>query len=176
MKTRLVLSFFAFLIGLGVIGTSLMNTSTGIAAGQTSISSKQMYLGEVLPDHVAYLVITIMDKFYLETATPTERIHYEIKYSHRRLEYAKALLEKGEDKQDLALATITKSQKYLIKAFSEAEQIVDLSDSTKDLLQRALIFNIREVKELTLKFPDYDRTVMDELRQQEQMMLDKLQS
>jgi len=30
-----------------------------------------------------------------------------------------------------------------------------------------LMFNIREVKELTLKFPDSDRTVMDELRQQE---------
>jgi len=175
MKTRLLLSFLAFLIGLGVISASLLNTPSGIAAGQTSISSKQMYIGEVLPDHVAYPVVAAMDRFYLETATPTERIHYEIKYSHRRLEYAKALLEKGEDKQDLALATVTKSQKYLIKASNEAEQI-DLSDSTRDLLKRALMFNIREVKELTLKFPDYDRSVLDELRQQEQMLLDKLQS
>lgn len=175
MKQRLLFSFLGLMLGLGVLGLSLMSGKSGALASPSGMSAKEIYLGEILPDHIAYPFIVALDRFYLETTTPTERIHFEIKYSHRRLEYARALLEKGEGYQDLALSTLTKSQKYLLKAALEGEQI-ELSDSTQDLLIRALIYNIKEVEDLTHQFPDFQRSVLDGLREEEQLALNKLQS
>lgn len=174
MKTRLLLSFLGLCLGLGILVLSLFSKSE-ISANQTGSSAKQIYMGEILPDHVAYPLIAGMDRFYLETATPVERIHFEIKYSHRRLEYAKALLEKGEARQDLALTTLTKSQKYLLKACREMDDVL-VPDSTHQLLVRALAYNIDQMNEIVHSFPDYQRSIIDALRGEEEIRLEQLRN
>jgi len=75
----------------------------------------------------------------------------------------------------LALSTLTKSQKYLLQAFHDVYEN-DVSDSTTQLLIGALSFNIKEVEGLTHQFPDNQRTVLDNLREQQQAALDMLRS
>lgn len=174
MKLRLLLSVVGLLFGIGIISVSMMTSVNRPLAGNSSVADKEMYLGEVLPDHLGYPVVAAIDRFYLETANPTERIQYQVKYSHRRLYYTQSLLAKGEETKDLALSTLTKSQKYLLKACQELAQN-EVDDSTTQLVIRALAYNINQVEDLTHQFPDSQRTIIDELRAQEQAALEQLQ-
>lgn len=171
LRSRFFFSSLFFLLGLGILLVSLM-TVGGVLAGDGSMTEMRFYSGEVLPDHVAYPAIMAMDRFYLETASPVERIYMQIEYANRRLYYSKALLEREERKNpDLALTTLTKAEKYVLAAAQETLALDSAPTSVTDLSKRSLQYHIDALEKMTLQFPDFQRSVLDQLREEEKALL-----
>lgn len=81
-------------------------------------SSKALYFTDVvLPDHSVYPLIAGIDRARLLVAESDQKPLLKIEYAHRRLWYAVELLNKGQEQ--LAVSTITKSQKYILQVAHE---------------------------------------------------------
>ncbi len=174
---RLILSTVALFFGGLVLLISLAQDPTSVlsADGQYQASQRQLYLGqEILPDHVAYPLLMTIDRVKLESQRPVERVYTQLDYASRRLEYAKLLLDKGN--QSLALTTATKGEKYLLHAGQEALD-QDLDPSVKRAVWLALEYHTKELHSLKDRFSaDADRAVLDQLLTEGQVMSSRLQS
>ena len=118
-KPQIWLSIFAFIFGIFMMAISI-NTSVPVAypSDQTHASHRQFYLSNnILPDHIIYPALMLVDKVQLETTSFPDRLWLQAEYGWRRLDYSHQLVDKG--KTSLALTAFTKSQKYLINATQE---------------------------------------------------------
>lgn len=84
------------------------------------INYKLPYPGKVLPDSPFWYVKVVRDRLWLLVSTnPERKAELNQLFSDKRLVSSKLLFEKGN--ADVGYATITKSEKYLEKAFEEEE-------------------------------------------------------
>lgn len=172
---RLVLSLTALSFGALILFVSLSRTASSVwsATGQYDASSRQLYMDdEVLPDHVLYPVLMVLDRAKLEAAAPTERIYIQLEYGQRRMKYAQELQDKEND--NLALTTATKAQKYFIHA---AQETLDqnLSDTTRHKVVVAMEYQQTELTKLKEGFAtDQDKAVLDQLTNEGQVLLERL--
>ena len=174
MKVRLLLSISAFSLGLLIVAISLLSIEA-VSAGENNITSKKLYMGQVLPDHIAYPLLMAMDRFYLETAGQTERIYKQIEYADRRLFYTQELLaQKDTEKLPLALSTLTKAEKYLIKASLESIEIKS-DENVHNAILSSLQYHYSQLEKLTHKFTDSQRSILDELREEESSLIEQFQ-
>jgi hypothetical protein len=161
MKIRLLLSSIAFVFGSGILLVSLfMSASQVSSSGQNTNEDHNLYFNRtLLPDHVFYPALMVVDRIQLETASDYERVFKDIEYAHRRLEYAEELLVLG--KQDLALTTLTKAEKYLANAVLDAKAI-QAPPSVMERIAKAIEYHDKRIKELSPQFTsDADRAVLD---------------
>ena len=176
MKLRLFLSISALSLGLVIVVVSLLGVQP-INAGEDDINAKKLYIGRVLPDHIAYPLLMAMDRFYLETADETERIHKQIEYASRRLFYAQQLLSQDDkEKLPLALSTLTKAEKYLIKASLEAIKLEPENKLLKKTALNSLKYHYSRVDKLSHKFTDSQRSILDDLKKEEKALINQLES
>jgi hypothetical protein len=173
-RLRLLFSLVALVFGLGIVGISLSAVSPVLSSGgEFKESQRELYWnGAILPDHLAYPVVMLVDKVRLESASPSERVELQIEYSQRRLVYAEALLE--DDKVELAHSTLTKSQKYLLQAANEAIAN-DVSVESREKLKHLLAERNTTLRELNMKFADSDRVAIDVLVAESESAIDHLQ-
>lgn len=173
MKVRLLLSISAFSFGLLIVLVSLMSIEA-VSAGENNTSSKKLYMGQVLPDHIAYPLLMAMDRFYLETSDDKERIYKQIEYANRRLFYTQELLaQKDTEKLPLALSTLTKAEKYLIKASLESMEI-EPDEGIQTAIFRSLQYHYSQLEELTDEFTDSQRSILDQLKTEEKSLIEQL--
>ncbi len=120
-KFRLISSLLLLIIAFSVLSLSLSTANKAFCSEEkTYASQKKFYLGEeVLPDHVAYPFLMVIDRLKLETAFEKEKPYIEVEYAFARLSKVKKLLQK--DQIAIAHSTLTKSQKYLLKAAQDAQ-------------------------------------------------------
>ncbi len=171
MKTRFFLSLIALVFASGILFISLGNATTAFSTGGTSFSEKTLYFDEILPDHVLYPALMIVDRVQLETAPPNERIFMQVEYAHRRLEYAEQLLE--TNKQDLAVTTITKAEKYLYNAAQESQHLESPESVTQRLI-KAIEYHSKRIKELSPQFTDSNRSIIDRALAENDFLLETL--
>lgn len=139
------------------------------------MTSKRLYLGKVLPDHTLYPVLMALDRLQLETSSPTERIYLQLDYANRRLYYTQELLASNDtEKQAIALTTLTKAEKYLIQAVKELESLEEVDESLEQHVTKTLEFHYKELDKLIHRFPDYQRSPLDQLREEERNLLESL--
>jgi hypothetical protein len=158
MKTRFFLSLIALVFASGILFISLSNATTAFSTGGNSFSEKTLSFGNILPNHVLYPVLMAVDRVQLEAAPPNERIFKQVEYAHRRLDYAEQLLNMG--KEDLAVTTITKAEKYLYNAVQESQQL-NSPESVTQRLEKAIEFHTKRIKELAPQFTDANRSIID---------------
>jgi hypothetical protein len=109
------LSLIGLILGVSAVALSLSLASQVSSHESSKLSARELYWGEeILPDHLLYPGMMFMDRVQLDRAEPTERTYMQVVYAGRRLLYAQELLAKG--KEELAVTTLTKSQKYLLQA------------------------------------------------------------
>ena len=76
---------------------------------------KSLYFNrKILPDHVFYPFLMIVNRLELETSNEVEKIILRAEYAQKRLDSTKGLLEK--EKKDLAYVTLGKAHQYLLRA------------------------------------------------------------
>lgn len=126
----------------------------------------------ILPDHLAYPLLMIVDRLALSNTKGTSaRVHMQVNYGHRRLQAAIDLVEKK--KPSLALTALTKAQKYLNQAAIEAlAQDATLAD--KRLVIIAIENHDDEIRKLEPSFTEFDQEVMRQLQRDAEILEEKL--
>jgi hypothetical protein len=173
MKTGAV--FFQsslLLLGVLVVAISLFSANNQTYPGETS-SRKYLYIStEILPDHLLYPVLMVVDKAALSSAkTPSELVRIQVNYAYRRLNSAKTLAAK--QKPGLALSTLTKSQKYLNQAAQEALIAGSLAD--RQIVIRAIAHQSQQITQFTDQQVAHNADVTH-LRDEAEALLNQLQS
>lgn len=171
---RLLISSIGLLLGCAILGISLSagNTMVQSAGDSFETSKKQVYVDEtILPDHLAYPVLMVLDRAKLEMDSPEERVYTQVEYARRRFEATEGLLEKGNT--SLALTTITKGEKYLINA---AHGAIDLEhgDAQRRFVFKTLEYYDRDLERIKQLFPDADRPTIDHLQEEMDALLVQL--
>jgi hypothetical protein len=173
MKTRLCLSLTALFFACSVLLISLFTATSASSSGSHAMAGRKLYFGkEILPDNVLYPVMMATDRVQLETASNYDRIFMQVEYANRRLDYSKQLLD--EEKQALAVTTLTKAEKYLHNAIQEAIEI-KASDSIKERLRKSLEYHSTQIKKMSPQFTDGDRALLDKLIEENNATLPSLQ-
>lgn len=160
MFRKTILIIFALFFALGVLGISVMNSSTraqiekGIVAEDQEVTEEEVestdseevqetvdyslpYPGGILPGHFLYPVKMIRDRIWLWLTTDAlKKAELLLHFADKRLETARVLIEeKGE--AELGVTTATKAEKYLEQAINQ-ERTADQKDKdTKNFLERA---------------------------------------
>ncbi len=121
------LSMIVFaLFGVLILFISLAAANRVTTGSGLSLSGNKVYFGrKILPDHLLYPALMIHDRLTFVSATPDQQVLLRLSFADDRYESAQQLLERGQ--QDLAVTTLTKSQKYLMISGLDV-----LSDSISD--------------------------------------------
>jgi len=172
-KLRILFISSALFVAFAILGVSLTSVSlvqsagTGLAAGD-----KELYFeGEMLPDHIGYPVLMAVDRIRLESAPRLERVYMRTEYANRRLNYAQKLLEK--DKPELALATMTKAQKYILAASQEILHN-ELPPNAEQHVYKTLQYHIDAVQSLEDDFTPAQMAVLQRLNEECRVVAEQL--
>lgn len=162
------------LFGCLILLTSLLAANRTSAGDRTRLMARKVYFNRtILPDNIFYPVLMIGDKIKLETAGFEEQIALKLEYADRRYAYAIQLLDK--DQSQLALTTLTKSQKYLFSAGNEVltypervkpETIVAVKDSYAE--------SLKQLPEFRQNYSEHDAQTIDELYHETEIIYKKL--
>lgn len=93
--------------------STVSNGVTGLAARERRIYFDR----KILPDHLFYPALMILDKIKLDAADKETQTLLKIDYAEKRLAAAKTLFVQG--KNDLAFVTAGKAHQYLLQANRE---------------------------------------------------------
>lgn len=169
---NLTLSSVALVFALMILGISLLSASRVISYEGTQASCKKFYLGqEILPDHLLYPFVAVMDRAVLSFSPQEEKIVLKVNYGLVRYGYAQDLLKKGN--KALALSTLTKSQKYFNLASHQALN-QEISLNTLAYLIDHLQQNLEQSQNLSLEFTNSQRNIVDKINQQNEALLGQL--
>jgi len=171
-RLRLVYSSLAIMFGIIVLSISLISASQAVSYEGLLATQKKLYFNEaLLPDHLLYPFVAAVDRLLLIPASGNREIELQLVYGEIRLDYAWGLLEKEE--KELALVTLTKSQKYVHLA---GEQLLDSTEES-ELLQLTIIAlekNIYQAKELIKLADAKGKELALDLNNQNQVLLSRL--
>lgn len=79
------------------------------------LPATRMYMSEqILPDNALYLPLMARDRARLVLTPKEEQVFLKLEYAEERYQSAVALANNGQEQ--LAITTMTKSQKYLLQA------------------------------------------------------------
>lgn len=150
-KRKFIFAFLAILFGLFLFTSSLVTQSQKEAVSAEKVSTKKFYFGEkILPDHIFYPLVMIVDKGLLSISSGDSKVFLQIRLAQDRMLTAKKLLEKGEE--TLALSTLTKSQKYLLLAMQDLFSKEEYSRETGKALLMALRENTQNLAQMEHQF------------------------
>ena len=169
--SRLFFSGLALIFGLVVVAVSLASANQVVSYGG-SASAKSFYLnGKILPDHLVYPLMAVVDKAILTIAPVQEKIKLQLAYCCIRLDYTHGLLAKGQS--GMAMVALTKSQKYCGLA---AQQILDheIKGDLRKQVINGLAQNIEQTQDLIFKFNPDQCSFANQLNQHNQLLLDQL--
>lgn len=148
---QLVIAILAIATGLLIFIASLVTTSQKGELHADKVSIKRFYIGEkVLPDHVLYPVLMLIDRGLLSLSGGEARVFLRIRLAQDRMISAQKLLEKQAE--PLALSTLTKSQKYVILAAQEFIDSQDYSDEVGIAVYTALQENTLNLAKIQRSF------------------------
>ncbi|HCC84442.1 MAG TPA: hypothetical protein DEP87_02065 [Candidatus Pacebacteria bacterium] len=174
MSKRIIsLHLLGWILAGVILVISLMSAARlTVDQGHTASGRTWYWSRTILPDHVLYPLLMVVDRLALETTSdPKTRVYIQVNYSYRRTQSALTLIEKNQP--ELALTTLTKAQKYLNQAATEA-LVAELAIPEKRLIIKA-IDHLNSVTDGALpSFTTYDRGVLQELRQEAVVLEEKL--
>ncbi len=161
-KRKFLVAVLAVFFGVSIFISSLVVSSQQDLASADKVSRKQFYFGKkVLPDHILYPVLMVIDKSLLVMTSGESEIFLRIRLAQDRMISANSLLDKKEE--GLSLSTLTKSQKYLILATQEFLSLPSPSDDVGTGLLLALEENTANIKKIQTRFQKIDTAPLSEL-------------
>lgn len=173
IKLRFIGTVLALSTAVGILFISL-STVSAVQSASGVDQPKHFYMeGTLLPDHIAYPIVMMVDRAHLESSTPIEQVYLKTEYANRRLEYAQKLLEK--DNTNLAVTTLTKSQKYLLSAARQAIE-TDMSATVIKHVIATIEYHREQTALLAPKLPDNERAVLDGLNEECAVVIEQLKS
>lgn len=170
-KKKVFLAFLAVLFGVFIFTSSLVTYSQQGTTSPENVSSKKFYIdGKVLPDHVLYPSLMVVDKGLQLITSGDSKVYLQIRLAQDRMLSAKKLLDK--DQEVLALSTLTKSQKYLILASEELFSKEDYSKETAKDLLLAFEENTQNLSEIEKNFENIPTNPIGDLVSESNMLIE----
>lgn len=169
MLRKIMISSAVFIFSLGILFTSVLRTAAvkyetnGVRSGEVLADSDYQidyslaYPGKILPDNFFWPLKALRDKVWLLITTDDlKKVELRILFADKRVGGAEILVNAG--KNEVALSTLTKAEKYLEEA-SLTEESLRLTGKaySGDLLLRlanASLKHYQILKELEDKVPD----------------------
>lgn len=169
MLRKIMISSAVFIFSLGILFTSVLRTAAvkyetnGVRSGEVladsdyKIDYSLAYPGKILPDNFFWPLKALRDKVWLLITTDDlKKVELRILFADKRVGGAEILVNAG--KNEVALSTLTKAEKYLEEA-SLTEESLRLAGKaySGDLLLRlanASLKHYQILKELEDKVPD----------------------
>ena len=169
MLRKIMISSAVFIFSLGILFTSVLRTAAvkyetnGVRSGEVladsdyKIDYSLAYPGKILPDNFFWPLKALRDKVWLLITTDDlKKVELRILFADKRVGGAEILVNAG--KNEVALSTLTKAEKYLEEA-SLTEESLRLTGKaySGDLLLRlanASLKHYQILKELEDKVPD----------------------
>jgi len=119
----------------------------------------------ILPDNFLYPLKMFRDKIWLWLTTePVRKSEVLLLFADKRLKAGEVLIEGG--KEELGMATLSKGEKYLEQAITQAEKAKEAGKETAALyekLARATLKHQEVLGDLALKAPEQTQSVIQEL-------------
>ena len=172
-KVNFFTSSIALLFGFFIFGTSLIIASQVQYDNFPKVSERKFYVGErILPDHVFYPFLMAADKIILSTSSGNRKIYVKIRLANDRLYSARMLLKKNQE--ELALSTMTKSQKYLITAAQDYLGSDTQSDPARKDLLLALNMNKAELERCKGEFKTVETAPIEGLLVESNVLINQL--
>lgn len=170
-RLRLLFSSTALIFGALVLLVSLVSASQAVSYEGLFATQKKLYFNEsLLPDHVLYPLVAAADRVVLVASSHKQKIKLHLTYSQIRMDYARALLDK--DEQEMAVAALTKSQKYLNQAGTLLQENFD--EELNEEIIKELENNIYLSKELVKKIDVRGTDLAIELNENNRLLLERL--
>jgi hypothetical protein len=165
MKIKFLFSLLAIFVATGILTMSLLSSAAAYTnTPQVKWNERQLYFSDqILPDHVLYPALMAADKVKLETSSDLEKVYLKTTYANLRLEATQELLDKGN--QDLALTTLTKAEKYLLEAASDA-LCDEIPDHTREHVLKTMLYHHLLTQKLKTQFDENQWPVIDQLNEE----------
>jgi hypothetical protein len=172
-KFKIILSSIALIFGCLIVFISLANVNPVSSEGvDRANNNKTFYFSKtILPDNLLYPAFRIIDRVKIITAEKNEKIFLRINYGLKRLETSQILLSQNKNK--LALITLSKSHHYLIQA---TEQYLKQKPNQLilDHLETALFYQRTTFNDIKDQFDDADRAKLDKIIQENEVYLKRI--
>ncbi len=165
-KTFVWFAIVMIVFGLFVFLISLIATMSASKIAMHERERTLYFDRKILPDHVFYPLIVVVDRLELKMSEPEERIVLEMDYAGKRLEAAKALFK--QEKNDLAFVTLNKAHQYLLKA---NEDVFNLERQGK-----YLNFTVGLNKKFQQEYEKLKENMDDAQKARTQVMIEELQA
>ncbi|PIY80020.1 MAG: hypothetical protein COY80_05080 [Candidatus Pacebacteria bacterium CG_4_10_14_0_8_um_filter_42_14] len=173
-QVKLFAAAVSLLFGLGIISVSLFSASQPFATDLPSATRTSFYFGSrMLPDHVLYPIVMVFDRLYLLSLPKNERSSVEVQYAFDRMHSAEALLD-GKNNPELALATLKKSQRYLLLAGNKTLENPKSNTVACEYIRWAMRAHIKDTSRLIEKFPAQYQSAASELLNESRVMYKQL--
>lgn len=180
MLRKIAVSLAVFIFALGILFTSILRTAavryetngvkSGVVLSETdyNIDYSLAYPGKILPDSFFWPLKALRDKAWLAITTDKlKKIELKILFADKRLGGAVTLFERG--KNEVALATLTKAEKYLEEASLTEEKLrlqgKAQSDEVSMRLANASLKHYEVLESLEGKIPDDMKVTVISYRQ-----------
>lgn len=172
-KVNYLLIIVAVLISFLVLFVSLQSANKAkMLGGKEKLMASKFYVAkEILPDHVLYPLLMVVDRLRMEMADTERKISLSASYSDRRLFYSKRLLEKGNF--SLAFTTLSKALKYTNQGLSESTLLIEKYSLSKNPEYQRLAFFVLENYDRASDFVINNR---DQFSNEENVVLEPLYS
>lgn len=169
MLRKIIVSLAVLIFAIGILFTSVLRSAAvryetnGVKSPQVlsdadyNIKYNFAYPGKILPDSFFWPLKALRDKIWiLITTDKLKKIELKVLYADKRLGGAVILFEKN--KNEIALSTLTKAEKYLEEASLTEEKLrlegKAQSNEVSLLLANASLKHYEVLLELENKVPD----------------------
>lgn len=161
------------LLGVMILLISLAAANRFTTGSNATMTGNQIYFGrKILPDHLLYPALMVHDRFTFESATPDQQFLLRISYADDRYESARQLLEYG--KNELAMTTLTKSQKYLILSGIQLLQDDSIDLESREKLLQALDHSLYRLQEFQKEYQGTEPVVISGLIEETKVLQQQL--
>lgn len=158
------------MLGTSIVLISLFSANRVFSQEDSvPLTHRKIYFqGEMLPDHLLYPVVMVVDRLRLAVADPARAVDISIEYAWQRLEYTEGLLAQGY--QSLSFSTLTKAYKYYNAALAQAQSLDTPAEKQQWLIADAQRF-ARVAEALTVSFTDPEKQELAHLRADQAVLL-----
>lgn len=147
-----------------ILAVSLISSNRSLSGVTQRLSTMEFYWGsQVLPDHPFYVLLMARDRARLWLVESEEEPELRLRLAERRFQSARQLAL--QQKNELAISTLTKSQLYVLDAARQLEAI-GMTASQRQELMAALDHSLYRLELFNQQYPNLDTETLRSLREE----------
>lgn len=147
-----------------ILAASLVSSNRAMSGTKQRLSTLEFYWGtQLLPDHPFYLVLMARDRATLWLASSEREPQLRLQFAEKRFQTARTLAQ--QQKNDLAISTLSKSQIYVLDAARQLE-VKGMTAAQREALRSVLDHSLYRLELFNQQYPELDTSMLQSLREE----------